>query len=49
MSKLTCSLVLLALLGLGMVPLSANAGEIVVYFDQAGTQRYAMPGLPEAW
>ena len=39
MSKLTCSLVLLALLGLGMVPSSANAGEIVVYFDQPGTQR----------
>jgi hypothetical protein len=27
-----------------MVPLSANAGEIVVYFDQAGTQRYADAG-----
>mgnify|MGYP003574411065 CR=1 FL=1 len=39
MSKLTCSLVLLALLGLGMVPSSANAGEFVVYFDEAGTVR----------
>ena len=39
MSKLTCSLVLLALLGLGMVPSSASAGDIVVYFDAAGTER----------
>lgn len=45
MSKLTCSLVLLALLGLGMVPSLANAdGRIVVYFDQAGTERSADPG-----
>lgn len=42
MKKITCSLVLLALLGLGMVPSLANAqGDIVVYFDVAGTQRSA--------
>ena len=39
MSKLTCSLVLLALLGLGMVPSPANAGNFVVYFDEPGTMR----------
>jgi hypothetical protein len=42
MKKFTCSLVLLALLGLGMVPSAANAqGKIVAYFDAAGTQRNA--------
>jgi hypothetical protein len=40
MNKFTCSLVLLALLGLGMVPSAANAqGKIVAYFDADGTQR----------
>ena len=43
MKKITCSLVVLALLGLGMVPSLANAqtGTFVVYFDAAGTQRTA--------
>ena len=44
MSKLTCSLVLLALLGLGMAPSSADAGNIVVYFDEPGTMRYVDAG-----
>jgi hypothetical protein len=40
MSKFTCSLVLLALLGLGLMPTSASAeGRISVYFDAEGTQR----------
>jgi hypothetical protein len=40
MNKFTCSLVLLALLGLGLVPSSANAvAKVVVYWDAALTQR----------
>ena len=40
MKKVTCSLVLLALLGLGMMPTAASAeGRIAVYFDAEGTQR----------
>ena len=40
MNKLTCSLVVIALLGLGLMPATASAeGRISVYFDQEGTQR----------
>ena len=40
MKRFTCSLVLLALLGLGLMPTAASAeGRLAVYFDVDGTQR----------
>jgi hypothetical protein len=40
MKKLTCSLALLALLGLGLAPTAANAaGTVTVYFNSSGTLR----------
>jgi hypothetical protein len=39
MKKLTCSLALLGLLGLGLVPAAHAAGTITVYFNSAGTVR----------
>ncbi|MCK4774883.1 MAG: hypothetical protein KAT30_08850, partial [Candidatus Krumholzibacteria bacterium] len=47
MGKFTCSLVVLAVLGLSLMPTSASAdGTVSVYFDQLGTERSAVsPGV----
>jgi hypothetical protein len=41
MKKLTCSLALIALLGLGLSPNAASAATVTVYYNNAGTVRTA--------